>query len=134
MSNFRERLLQTRTRDVSDLAASNDNEPEKIEPFERSDFYGVEHVKNVPVCLELRFRSGVSRAMPYSFILEISYDPEAGIEIKTTMKTITIIGRNLKSLYLSLVAYRISYISENIGNDLTPENKLFVREIKLEEN
>lgn len=141
---FRERLALTRGKVDNSFTSSaspiaNDNEPalnnsESIELFEKSEFFGIEHIKNSPACLELRFSDGSSRAAPYSFILEIWYEPSEGIEIKTTLRTIKIIGRNLKKLYLCLVSYRVSYIAENIGNDLTEESQLFVKEIKLEEN
>lgn len=111
----------------ADIPLAYNNPDTANEPFEKSDFYGVENVRGSPACLEMRFNDSTSKALPYSFILEISYDPSEGIEIKSTMRKIIITGRNLRKLYLSLVAYRVSYIVENIGNDLTDENKVFIK-------
>lgn len=101
--------------------------------FEASPFYGVEQIRNVPACIDLRFHDKSCKSIPYSFILEIDFDPSDGIVILTTTKKISVTGRNLKLLYTFLSAFRVRFIQENIGNDLTEEKALFVKAVKVEE-
>lgn len=60
--------------------------------------------------------------------MEINYKPSE-IELIYTVKKLLITGRNLKQLDLFIVAFRVRFIEANIGNDLTDENLLFVKNI-----
>jgi len=130
--NFQEKIKQ-RAKEKEANPDLQDDENSEIETFERSEFFGVDNVRNYPSCLDLRLADGNSKALPYSYISEINFDASEGIEILSTTKKIRINGRNLKLLYNFLVAFRVKYIQSNIGNDLTDEKALFVKEIIIEE-
>ena len=124
--DFRQRLEQNRHTNASSLAPA---EPEELVSY---PYYGTitGHPSN---CLDLRLPKGVRRAFPYAFITEIAYDLDAGIDILTQRKKITIVGRNLSKLFDHLIAFRVRYIQANIGND-PDEDGLFVKEILIEES
>ena len=134
--SFRDKVAQN-IQERNDKASAVDvkeQEPDNIEAFVSSTFFGVDNLRNSPSCLDLRLVNGTFKALPYSYIIEMNYDPSDGIEIITTTKKICITGRNLKLLYNYLVSYRIRYIQANIGNDLTEEKHLFVKDITIEES
>lgn len=122
--DFRQRLEQSRTK------------PANIEPIADADdhficpYFAADRGTN-PVCLDLRLKGGVRKAIPYIFITEIDYDIDKGIELFTSGKHVTIIGRNLTKLYDYLIVYKVRYIQANIGSDAN-EDGLFVKEILLE--
>ena len=121
--DFRQRLEQSNTRLVDkDAPADADNGG-------NCPFYAVDRVKN-PACLDLRLPEGMRFSMPYSYLTEISYDMEMGIEILTKRKRIVITGRYLDKLYEALITYRVKYVQTNIGND-GAEDGLFVKEILI---
>jgi len=132
---FQDRILQKRREDNSiglnrgDILPANEN----IEECVSQKFFGIENNRIYPSCLDLRMADGRFKAIPYSYIVEINFDASEGIEIITATKLIVVEGRNLQLLYNYLTLYRVKYIQANIGFDLTDENTLFVREIKIEE-
>ena len=134
---FKDKILQRKQEeDANRGIEGNDNLPQNDNETENGaqlKFYGVENIRNHPACLDLRLTDGSSKALPYSYIVELNFDASNGIEIITAMKKIAITGRNLKVLYNYLTVFRVKYIQANIGNDLTDEKELFVREIKIEE-
>lgn len=123
--DFRTRLEQGRERRVEGEGTA---EPE--ENF-ACEYFATDRVKTCPPCLELRLSQGTRKALPYSYVTEIGFDNEAGIEICTGSKKITITGRNLAKLFECLVNYRVRYVQAHIGNDLN-EDGLFVKEIVIE--
>jgi hypothetical protein len=135
--DFKEKLLQrkqeedaSRDFEETEYLSPNDNEAEITKYIK---FFGVENVRSYPACLDLRLADGNSKALPYSYIVEINFDASNGIEIITAMKKILITGRNLKMLYNYLTVFRVKYIQANIGNDLAEEDTLFVKRIKIDE-
>ena len=127
-------IIAQRTQErIAEKEQENEGEQEYRETFESSEFFGVENLRNAPACLEFRLNDGNFKAIPYSFILEINYNPQKGIEILTTAKEIKITGRNLKLLFTFLSAFRVRFVKENIGNDLTEERALFVKDIQIED-
>ena len=117
--------------DEIDICEQQDSN--QIEIFEPSKFFAKEQIRNLPACLEFRFADSSSKAYPYSHVLQLNYNPSEGIEVLTTQKKIIIEGRNLKLLYVFLLSFQVKFIQENIGHDLTEENKLFVKRIRVEE-
>src|SRR3954466_12624639 len=98
--SFTERLSQRKQeRNDKEEDLPSNGEAEYVETFVKSPFFGLENVRNHPSCLDLRLTNGNSKALPYSYFVELGYDPSEGIEIITTTKKVTIIGRNLKLLY-----------------------------------
>lgn len=130
--NYRDKIAQ-RIQEKENAALNNDDLADNVEAFVSSEFFGVENVRSSPACLDLRFADGSFKAIPYSYIMEINFNPGEGIEIVSTSKKVSITGRNLKLLYTYLTSYRVKYIKANIGNDLTEEKALFVKGIKIDE-
>ncbi len=106
--SFKERIEQARLSQDNEGVA-NDNAPE--DTFE-SECFGVESVRNLPACLDLRFLDGTRKAIPYSYILEIDYDPSGEIKITCSEKEVTIKGWNLEKLYDYLAKYRVRFVAE----------------------
>lgn len=123
MLDFRQKLEQSRTK-----AASGDI-PADAEERHEYPYFAIERGRT-PVCLELRLPEGVRKALPYSYIMEMAFDLDKGIEILTTQKRILITGRNLSRLFDYLVTYRVKYIESNFDAD--SEDGLFVKEILIE--
>jgi hypothetical protein len=138
--SFREKLAQRSRERYSELAA-NDNiggngftgDNLNGEPLVVSDYFGLDNVKKFPPCIDLRLADGSFRAIPYSYIMEISFEPSEGIEVITTTKKITITGRNLHKLYDYLTAYRVRFIKAHVGNDTADEDALVITRIRIEE-
>jgi hypothetical protein len=124
--DFRQRLDQDRER------PAGSKEFTQPEDNFTCDFFGIGNVGSYPACLDLRMPNGRHKALPYSYFMEMNFDPETGIEIITSVKKITITGRTLSKLFDYLVTYRVRYIQANIGNDGN-EDGLFVKEIIIEE-
>ena len=125
--DFREKLEQSREKAGNESA----NRIELEEAFS-CEFFATDNIKSLPDCLDLRLPDGKRKALPDSFIAEIDFDTEGGIEITTAKKKINITGRGLGKLYDYLVAYRVRYIKANIGADRKDEG-LIVEEIIIEE-
>ncbi|WP_295795214.1 hypothetical protein [Mucilaginibacter sp.] len=123
--DFRQRLEQGR---VQLVGGNNPPEPDE---HVTSIYFATERGGS-PACLDLRLQDGGRKAVPYSYVTEIQFDAEAGIEILTPQKHITITGRNLIALYESLVAYRVRYVVADMGNDMQEEG-LFVSGIAIQE-
>jgi hypothetical protein len=123
--DFRQRLEQARMHLVGETPPSV---PE--EHFTTPYFAG--NRGNSPACLELRLQDGSRKAFPYAYITAINFEADAGIEVLTSQKSITITGRNLTSLYECLVTYRVRYVQADMGTD-TQEDGLFVAQILIEE-
>lgn len=138
--SFREKLAQRSRERYAELAA-NDNiggnefagENLNGEPQVSSEYFGLDNVKKFPACIDLRLADGSFRAIPYSYIMEISFEPSEGIKIITTTKKIAITGRNLHKLYDYLAAYRVRYIKAHVGNDTADEGVLVVGSIVVKE-
>lgn len=113
--SFRERIEQARQNlDSTEQNGANDNE---VEETVESDYFGVENIRNLPACLDLRFADGTRKAVPYSYILEIDYNPSGEIKIICSEKEICIKGRDLGKLYDYLVSYRVRFVAEGVGSN-----------------
>lgn len=123
--DFRQRLEQSRN-----TAANNSAYVEPTEPA-TSRYFATDNGNRIN-CLDLRLPEGVRKALPYSFITEINFNLDSGIEILVQGKSIIIRGRNLNKLYDHLIAYRVRYIQANTGID-PEEDGLFVKEIIISE-
>lgn len=113
--SFRERVEQARVSLVNkeQVAANDNNETEDII---KSDYFGVENIRNLPACLDLRFADGTRKAVPYSYILEIDYNPSGEIKITCSEKEVVIKGRDLERLYDYLAAYRVRFVGVCLGS------------------
>jgi hypothetical protein len=96
------------------------------------EYFATDNIKSLPACLDLRLSNGTRKALPYSHFTEINFDVTEGIEIITSSKKIKITGRDLTKLYDFLTAYRVRYVTSNLGYDVNEEG-LFVKEIVIED-
>jgi hypothetical protein len=96
-----------------------------------TQFFGIEPQRKSPACLDLRLADNSFRAVPYSYIMEIEFEPTDGIIILTSTKRIKIEGRNLNLLYDYLVQFRVRYIQANIGADLAENDDTFISAITI---
>lgn len=130
--NFRERIEKRReTLDNTSVSTEPANNNELEQSFDLN-YFGVENLRNSPACVDLRLSNGNRKAIPYTYIMELSFDSTNGIEITTSTKRINITGRDLSRLYEYLTAYRVKYIQSHLGTDANQEG-LFVKDIKIEE-
>ena len=133
--NFQDKIaqrIQERNAEFSSVK-NHDSEGENEPAVPQSAFYGIENQRNYGSCLDLRLADGNFKALPYSYILEINFNPSEGIEFLTATKKISIKGRNLRPLYNYLAVFRVRFIQANIGPDLSDEESLFVKEILISE-
>lgn len=126
--NFRERIEQRRENPVS-VVSENNNEQENT--FD-TDYFGIANLRDHTPCLDLRLADGSRKALPYSYIMEINFDVDNGIEIITSTKQVKITGRNLGRLYEYMATYRVRYIQAHIGTDGN-ELGIFVKDIEITE-
>lgn len=123
--DFRQRLKQSRH-------ANGANATEGPEAQLDCAYFAIDRSKN-PVCLDLRLPNGARMAIPYSYVTEIRFDAEKGIEIMTQQKRVCILGRQLAKLYEHLLSFKVRFIQSHIGMDME-EDGLIVREILIEES
>jgi hypothetical protein len=64
------------------------------------------------VMLELRFKDGNAKALAYSYLVSIDYDPSQGIRMDFSGYEVRIVGRNLNPLFAGLVAQRVAVVNE----------------------
>lgn len=107
------------------------NEDEFKEHY-NSEYFGVENIRNLPACLDLRLSDGNCEAIPYSLITKIKYNTQEGISLITYNTEIKIKGRSLQQLYNYLLLFRIRYIQMHQGLDAGGD-ELCVTEIDLRE-
>ena len=127
--NFREKIEQSREKQDNSILSGTNSE---LEDDYVCEFFATDNIKSLPACLDLRLPNGSRKALPYSYFTEIDFDTESGIEITTTTKKVKITGRDLSKLFDYLVAYRVRYITTNIGTDIE-ETGLSVKEILIEQ-
>lgn len=123
--DFRQRLEQSRTKQP---VSAPTGEPEILVT---SPYFAIDRGSQ-PTCLDVRLKGGARKALPYTYITEMNFDIDEGIEILTSRKRIQIIGRNLSKLFDYLLTYRVRYVQGNVGSD-GDEDGLFVKELLVEE-
>lgn len=96
-----------------------------------TQFFGIEPQKKIPATVDFRLADNTFRAVPYSYIMDIEFDPADGIEVLTSTKRIKIRGRNLRLLYDYLAQFRVRFIQANVGADLTEGSEPFVSSIEI---
>lgn len=65
--------------------------------------------------LEFRFLSGNAKALAYSYLIGIDFDPSAGIVLDFSQYRVTVRGRNLGPLFENLAAQRVAFVRETDG-------------------
>lgn len=97
-----------------------------------TQFFAIEPQRKTPACLDLRLADNSFRAIPYSYIMDIEFEPTDGIIILTSTKQVKIEGRNLRMIYDYLAQFRIRFIQANIGEDLAENDDIFISTIIIE--
>lgn len=74
------------------------------------------------VMLELRFKNGNAKALAYSYLVGMDFDPSKEIVMDFSAYEVRIKGRNLAPLFAGLVAQRVAVVQER--DDLQAEASL----------
>lgn len=111
---------------LADRRPSDGDDPNAPAPAPEADgtdnlgcFGWLRGIRDRAIMLDLRKKDGVCRAIPYSWIESIDFDPSEGITIQALGRSITIKGRNLNGearpsarLYEGLTRHRVPWIQE----------------------
>lgn len=98
-----------------------------------SKFWDVERVASRrAINLDLRLKGGKHKAVPYSYITDIDFDPSEGLDIFYSGQQVKITGRNLHEIYIHLLRHRVSFIQADISDiDITDEDKTYIKDIVI---
>jgi hypothetical protein len=64
------------------------------------------------IMLELRLKNGNAKALAYSYLVGIDFDPSEGIMLNFSGHEVRISGRNLRPLVSGLVSQRVAAVQE----------------------
>ena len=129
------RLADLRT--GSDNVAQTDVEAGSSEVADENEAYSILSAdRQQKVMLELRFKTGNSRAFAYSYLVSIDFNPSSGIVLDFSGYEVAVSGRNLSSLFAGLVAQRVAVINEmddlqakaTLENDATVVTSIEIKE------
>ena len=85
--------------------------------------------------LDVRLRSGVRLALPYSYLSHVNFDPSAAIEAVFSSHAVTIQGRNLRPVYEGLLVHRVEWLQEGAPrHDPHPETATYITQIVVPAN
>ncbi len=88
-------------------------EPMALEAEEEGPSYSTLSADRMQkVMLELRYKTGNAKALAYSYLVGIDFDPSEGIVLDFSGHEVRISGQNLRSLFSGLVAQRVASIQE----------------------
>jgi hypothetical protein len=93
----------------NERASSVDHYFEKEEPAETLN---LDAPISAPPMLNLRFHTGEEKAFPYSDLIWLDYNASKGILIHFASHTVAIWGKNLRPVYVRLVAFELAEIVE----------------------
>jgi hypothetical protein len=90
------------------------------------------------VMLELRLKTDDAEAFPYSYLVRARFNPSKGIRLDFGVAEVLVLGRNLRPIFLGLVAQRVAVIQEiddlhaeaTLAKDATVVTKIEVKEPK----
>ncbi|OWK46465.1 hypothetical protein [Fimbriiglobus ruber] len=88
------------------------------------------------VMLELRLLTGNAKALAYSYLVSIDFNPTSGIAMDFSAYDVRISGRNLRPLFSGLVAQRVAYVQERdelYGEVDTAADAMIVTKIVVKE-
>lgn len=88
-------------------------EPPSVEDEQEPDPYSIRSAdRQQKVMLELRFKNGNAKALAYSYLVSIDFDPSKGIRMDFSGYDVGITGRNLHPLFAGLCAQRVAAVNE----------------------
>jgi hypothetical protein len=90
------------------------------------------------VMVEFRWKQGNAKALAYSYLVALDFDPSEGIAGDFSGYTVKIAGRNLRPLFEGLVAQRVAVVREmddlqaeaNVEDGETVVLKIEVKEVE----
>ena len=116
--------------------ADRDERPSDETAQESEAFSLISSQRQQKLMVEFRFKTGNARALAYSYLVGIEFDPSTGIKMDFSGYEVQIVGRNLAPWFAGLVAQRVAAVTET--DELQAEAKLpsdatVVTEIKITE-
>lgn len=84
------------------------------EPPEGSRAYSVTSADRLrKAMVEFRFLGGNAKALAYSYLIGIDFDPSAGVVLDFSQYRVTLRGRNLRPVFENLAAHRVAFVRES---------------------
>lgn len=106
------------------------------EPEEPADPFSMVNLarRQPQIMLVLRKKDGNCKALGYSYLVGIDFDPSEHVVLEFTGHKVTIRGRNLLPLFKGLVAHKIGLVQEvDERTDASEEKATVVSSIKIED-
>jgi hypothetical protein len=98
-------------------------EPDPPAPADADDAYSVVSAdRQHKLMVVFRFKDGNAKALAYSYLVGIDFDPSEGIVLDFSAYEVRVSGRNLAPLFAGLVAQRVAVVQEQ--DDLQAEATL----------
>lgn len=89
---------------------------------------------SVAMMLDLRFKDGRRRAIPYGYITGVTFEPDTGITVATNEHTVGITGRSLEPVYNAVITHTaLAVIESKTGFDEDNDSP-FVEAVHVLEN
>jgi hypothetical protein len=63
--------------------------------------------------VEFRFLGGNAKALAYSYLIGIDFDPSVGVVLDFSQYRVTLRGRNLRPVFENLAAHRVAFVRES---------------------
>lgn len=106
------RLAELR-QDAAEPAANGAEEGTDSEPVEEKAAYSILSAdRQRKVMVEFRWKHGNAKALAYSYLVALGFDPSEGINMDFSGYTVNIVGRKLRPLFEGLVAQRVAVVRE----------------------
>lgn len=86
------------------VTASNSDEQDQ------GSFSTLTATRSGAIMVDFRGRTGESTALPYSYLTESRFNPSGEILLRFVGHDVKITGRNLRSLYESLLSHRVTWV------------------------
>ena len=85
--------------------------------------------------LELRFADGSARAVEYSMLEEVVFDPSTGVTLGFGKLSVIVGGRNLRPLFAAIVRHAVRWIRQADRGAMfeLPESATVAESIRVEE-
>ena len=84
-----------------------------------------------PAMLVLQMKNGNQKALMYSYLKEIDFDPSEGIVLQYVSHRVNLRGRNLSALFDRLVEHRVTAVREIEEATVTDEAATVVSAIEV---
>lgn len=89
--------------------------------------------RSAPPMLVLRARTGDERALMYSYLVDIDFNPSQGIVLRFVNRKVTLKGRHLRAIFQRLVDHRVAWVQEVDETTVEDETATAVSTIEIAE-